>query len=98
GVLGAEGGADRDSHADGLLEYPHYTRPAEYRGLGVPDILKSGNHGAVDQWRRQQALRRTWGKRPDLLVSAELTAKEQALLAKWDEEEMLNETKDHDDN
>ena len=86
GVLGAEGGAERDSHADGLLEYPHYTRPAEYRGLGVPDILKSGNHGAVDLWRREQALRRTWEKRPDLLASAALSDKERALVAQWDEE------------
>lgn len=86
GVLGAEGGAERDSHADGLLEYPHYTRPAEYRGLGVPDILKSGNHGAVDLWRREQALRRTWEKRPDLLASAALSDKERALIAKWEEQ------------
>ncbi|MEO1287792.1 MAG: tRNA (guanosine(37)-N1)-methyltransferase TrmD [Chloroflexota bacterium] len=81
GVLGAEGGAKRDSHADGLLEGPHYTRPAEFRGLGVPDILKSGNHGAVDQWRRQQAIRRTWHNRPDLLRSAALTDDERYFLA-----------------
>jgi len=81
GVLGAEGGADRDSHADGLLEGAHYTRPAEFRGLGVPDILKSGNHGAVDKWRREQAIRRTWHNRPDLLRTADLTEEERYFLA-----------------
>ncbi|QPC85101.1 tRNA (guanosine(37)-N1)-methyltransferase TrmD [Phototrophicus methaneseepsis] len=84
GVLGAETGAETDSHADGLLEGPHYTRPAEFRGLGVPDVLKSGNHGAVDAWRREQALRRTWEKRPDLLERAPITDKERALLARWE--------------
>ena len=81
GVLGAEGGADRDSHADGLLEGPHYTRPAVFRGLGVPDILTSGNHGAVDDWRRKQAIRRTWHNRPDLLRTAPLTDNEKYYLA-----------------
>lgn len=81
GVLGAEGGAERDSHADGLLEGPHYTRPSEFRGLGVPDILKSGNHGAVDKWRREQALRRTWQNRPELLRSAPLSDDEKYFLA-----------------
>jgi len=73
GVLGAEGGADRDSHADGLLEGAHYTRPAEFRGLTVPEILTSGHHAAVDQWRREQALRRTWHNRRELLDTAPLT-------------------------
>ncbi len=82
GVLGADDGADRDSHANGLLEGAHYTRPAEFRGLGVPDILKSGNHGAVDQWRREQAIRRTWHNRPDLLKTADLTEDERYFLAK----------------
>ncbi|MGB7341110.1 MAG: tRNA (guanosine(37)-N1)-methyltransferase TrmD [Phototrophicaceae bacterium] len=81
GVLGADDGADRDSHANGLLEGAHYTRPAEFRGLGVPDILKSGNHGAVDQWRREQAIRRTWHNRPDLLKTADLTEDERYFLA-----------------
>jgi tRNA (guanine37-N1)-methyltransferase len=81
GVLGAEDGADRDSHADGLLEGPHYTRPAEFRGLGVPEILTSGNHGAVDDWRRKQAIRRTWLNRPELLRTAPLTEAERYYLA-----------------
>jgi tRNA (guanine37-N1)-methyltransferase len=68
GVLG--GGADAvsdESFADGLLEYPQYTRPAEYRGMRVPDVLQSGHHGAVESWRREQALDRTRRRRPDLL-------------------------------
>ncbi|MCA9914134.1 MAG: tRNA (guanosine(37)-N1)-methyltransferase TrmD, partial [Anaerolineae bacterium] len=81
GVLGAEGGAERDSHADGLLEGPHYTRPAEFRGLAVPDVLKDGNHAAVDRWRRQEALRRTWINRPELLRTAPLSEEDRYFLA-----------------
>ena len=73
GVLGAEGAADRDSHADGLLEGAHYTRPHTYRGLAVPAILTSGHHAEVARWRRRQALLRTWQRRPELLESAPLT-------------------------
>lgn len=73
GVLGAEGAIDKDSHADGLLEGPHYTRPPEFRGLTVPEILSSGHHGEVEKWRRQQSLRRTWQNRPELLRTAPLT-------------------------
>lgn len=86
GVLGADDGADNDSHADGLLEGAHYTRPAEFRGLGVPDILKSGNHGAIADWRRKQAIRRTWRNRPELLWDAPLTDKEAYYLAELAEE------------
>ena len=67
GVLGHEDSAAEESFSDGLLEYPQYTRPADFRGLKVPDILLSGNHGAVAQWRRQQAEERTRRKRPDLI-------------------------------
>ncbi len=81
GVLGAEGAQHRDSHADGLLEGPHYTRPAEFRGLGIPEVLTSGHHAKVDEWRRKQAIKRTWEKRPDLLEHVELTKKEKAYLA-----------------
>lgn len=81
GVLGADDGADRDSHANGLLEGAHYTRPAEFRGLGVPDVLKSGNHAAIEQWRRDQAIRRTWHNRPELLRDALLSDDECYLLA-----------------
>ena len=67
GVLGAEGGALDESFANGLLEYPQYTRPATYRGISVPPVLLSGDHGAVDAWRREQSLARTRALRPDLL-------------------------------
>lgn len=73
GVLGAAGAVDRDSHADGLLEGAHYTRPHDFRGLTVPAILTSGHHAEVARWRRRQALLRTWQRRPELLNSASLT-------------------------
>jgi tRNA (guanine37-N1)-methyltransferase len=73
GVLGDMRAMIEDSHASGLLEYPHYTRPAEYRGLSVPETLLSGDHARVARWRREQALRRTRERRPDLLSSAELS-------------------------
>lgn len=81
GVLGDPGGAQDDSHASGLLEYPHYTRPPEFRGWAVPEVLLSGDHGRVERWRREQALRRTWQRRPDLLEHAELTEADRAVLA-----------------
>ena len=81
GVLGAEGAQHRDSHADGLLEGPHYTRPPEFRGLAVPEVLTSGHHAEVDRWRRQQALKRTWERRSDLLETAPLTEEDRTYLA-----------------
>ena len=81
GVLGADGAQHRDSHADGLLEGPHYTRPPEFRGLGVPETLTSGHHAEVDRWRRRQALKRTWQRRPDMLARAELSDADRAYLA-----------------
>jgi len=86
GVLGDPTGAIDDSHAGGLLEYPHYTRPPEFRGWGVPEVLLSGDHARVDRWRREQALRRTWLRRPDLLERAELTEAEQAWLRQLTQE------------
>lgn len=83
GVLGAEGAEQRDSHAEGVLEGPHYTRPAIYRGLDVPDVLQNGNHADIQRWRRVQGLRRTWDHRPDLLLKADLTEDEQYLLAQF---------------
>ena len=76
---GEEAVAD-DSHTSGILQYPQYTRPAEYRGMSVPDVLVSGDHAAVDRWRRREALRRTLQRRPDLLEQANLTAADQATL------------------
>ena len=73
GVLGAEGSALTDSFSDGLLEYPQYTRPAEFEGVSVPEVLVSGNHQAIARWRRQEQLRRTLERRPDLLENAPLT-------------------------
>jgi tRNA (guanine37-N1)-methyltransferase len=67
GALGSAESAQDESHADGLLEYPHYTRPAEFRGWRVPDVLVSGNHAAVETWRRAQSVERTRRRRPDLL-------------------------------
>ena len=89
GVLGAEGAADRDSHADGLLEGPQYTRPPEFRGLRAPDVLLNGNHDHVMRWRRQQALRRTWQRRPDLLLRAELSEDDRYFLAELANEDAL---------
>jgi len=80
GALGYAQAATEDSHASGLLEGPHYTRPAAFRGWGVPDILISGHHARVAAWRREQALLRTLARRPDLLAAAPLTAKERAWL------------------
>ncbi len=81
GVLGSEGAQERDSHAHGLLEGPHYTRPPLFRGLGVPEVLTSGHHAEVERWRRRQALKRTWKNRPDLLAQAELSDEDRVWLA-----------------
>jgi tRNA (guanine37-N1)-methyltransferase len=72
GALGDPKGAQDDSHASGLLEYPHYTRPAEFRGWEVPEVLTSGDHARIERWRREQALLRTYRRRPDLLERAKL--------------------------
>ncbi len=80
GVLGSEGSAQTDSFSDGLLEYPQYTRPAEFMGLKVPDILLSGNHARIARWRREQQLLRSFKRRPDLLDTAELSAEDRAFL------------------
>ncbi len=84
GALGCEVGAYEDSF--GLLEYPQYTRPAVYRAEGVPEILSSGDHAKVARWRREQALRRTWERRPDLLNSAPLSDADRAFLARLEAE------------
>ena len=80
GVLGAETGALGESFADGLLEYPQYTRPANFNGMEVPAVLLSGNHGAVDRWRREQSLERTYRLRPDLLEGMDLPDADRAFL------------------
>jgi tRNA (guanine37-N1)-methyltransferase len=81
GVLGDPDGAADDSHATGLLEYPHYTRPPEFRGWKVPEILLSGDHGKIEKWRREQAILRTLARRPDMLEHANLTESERKFLS-----------------
>lgn len=83
GVLGSDESAALDSFSDGLLEYPQYTRPSEFNGIKVPDILLSGNHAAITRWRREQSLLRTARKRPDLLAHAVLTHKDRDLLHEY---------------
>jgi tRNA (guanine37-N1)-methyltransferase len=81
GVLGAAWAADQDSHATGLLEYAQYTRPAVFRGASVPEVLQGGNHAEIERWRRRDAIRRTWERRPDLLLTASLSNAEKYQLA-----------------
>jgi tRNA (guanine37-N1)-methyltransferase len=81
GVLGARWAAEEDSHATGLLEGPHYTRPGVFREWAVPEVLLSGDHARIERWRRQEALRRTWQRRPDLLPAAPLSDEDRAFLA-----------------
>jgi tRNA (guanine37-N1)-methyltransferase len=80
GALGHEDSAEQDSFAGGLLDFPHYTRPETYAGRAVPAVLLSGNHAAIRRWRLQQALGRTWLRRPELLATRPLSAEEQDLL------------------
>ena len=80
GVLGDPSAPFEDSHAEGLLEYPHYTRPPTFRGHAVPEVLLSGHHAEIVRWRRRQALRRTWERRPELLESAQLDEEERRFL------------------
>jgi tRNA (guanine37-N1)-methyltransferase len=82
GVLGDPDGASDDSHASGLLEYPHYTRPPDFRGQSVPEILLSGDHARIARWRREQSLLRTLARRPDLLDKADLSKEDRAFLEK----------------
>ncbi len=80
GVVGLPSAPHQDSHATGLLEQPQYTRPVEFRGLSVPGILLSGNHGEVARWRRRESLRRTLERRPDLLARADLSEEDKQYL------------------
>lgn len=82
GVLGKEDSHIQDSFSTGLLEHPHYTRPADFRGMKVPEVLTSGNHAKIDEWREEQSLKRTLLRRPDLLDAMELTPKQQKVLEK----------------
>ena len=80
GVLGDPDGAQKDSYASGLLEHPHYTRPPEFRGWMVPEVLLSGDHARIERWRREQSLLRTWQRRPDLLAKLPLSKPDLAFL------------------
>lgn len=82
GVLGSENSPLDDSHTYGLLEYPQYTRPAEYKGWSVPEVLLSGNHARIARWRREQIIRRTLERRPDLLDKAELSLEDKKIAEK----------------
>jgi tRNA (guanine37-N1)-methyltransferase len=85
GVLGSEESAEADSFSDGLLEYPHYTRPPEFRGLRVPDVLLSGNHELIRKWRRRESLRKTMAHRPDLMPLVDLTREDLKMLAELEQ-------------
>lgn len=87
GVLGSEESAATDSFCDGLLEYPQYTRPPEFRGLRVPEILLSGNHELIRKWRRHESLRKTRTLRPDLLSAIELTKEDRKMLAELEQKD-----------
>ena len=86
GVLGCAESAEEESFTSGLLEYPQYTRPRSLRGLDVPEVLLGGNHAEIVKWRREQSLRITFERRPDLLAGAELTPKERAMVRAWEME------------
>ena len=90
GALGHEGSAEQDSFSKGLLDYPHYTRPEEIDGLVVPEVLRGGDHKAIQRWRQKQALGRTWLRRPDLLKQRDLDDTEQQLLDEFIREHEQN--------
>jgi tRNA (guanine37-N1)-methyltransferase len=86
GVLGDPTGAQDDSHASGLLEYPHYTRPPEFRGWAVPEVLLQGDHARIARWRREESLRRTFLRRPEMLLKMELSEADRMFLSNVAEE------------
>jgi len=92
GVVGKEGSVARDSFSRGLLDFPHYTRPREFRGMKAPDVLFSGDHGKISAWRRKKALEKTWLTRPDLLAEADLSPEDKRLLEQMDKERKERKT------
>lgn len=90
GVLGSDQSAEEDSFVDSLLEYPHYTRPSNFKGHCVPEVLLSGDHGAISLWRRREALKRTWMRRPDLLAKANLSGEDKRVLEEIVKEKVHN--------
>ena len=95
GVLGNKASSVDESFGNGLLEYPQYTRPAEFRGHAVPEILRSGDHARITRWRRAAALRRTLRRRPDLLTRRDLTASDEELLAEFPDDADDDFGRDH---
>lgn len=91
GVLGQEDSHIHDSFSTGLLEHPHYTRPQDFRGMKVPDVLLSGNHKKIEEWRMEQSLKRTFERRPDLLENIELTPKQQEFIETLRESKVTKE-------
>jgi len=87
GTLGDAESAVQESFTDGLLDWPHYTRPEVWQGEAVPAVLSGGNHAAIARWRLKQALGRTWQRRPDLLAQKNLTGEERKLLAEYQAEQ-----------
>lgn len=94
GVLNDAQSAYEDSFVDGLLDCPHYTRPEEYRGMRVPDVLMSGNHAMIAKWRLKQSLGRTQERRPELLAGRTLTKQESRLLAEYQQEQDILKNKE----
>lgn len=84
GVLGNAESSSTDSFSSGYLQYPQYTRPAQFRDMSVPDILLSGHHENIDKWRHQQSLRRTWKRRPDLIQQGQLSSLERSWINEWE--------------
>ncbi|MGQ9673244.1 MAG: tRNA (guanosine(37)-N1)-methyltransferase TrmD [Candidatus Aminicenantales bacterium] len=91
GVVGKEASVRQDSFARGLLDYPHYTRPREFRGMKVPAVLFSGDHARIEAWRRKKALEKTWARRPDLIREQDLTAEDKKIL-----DSIIKKGKDHE--
>ena len=91
GVLGSDESSQDESFSSGLLEYPQYTRPREYRGLAVPDVLLSGDHAKINRWRRDRALELTWRRRPEMLKSVELDKKDRLFMQRLTENEPAQE-------
>ncbi|MGX6979649.1 tRNA (guanosine(37)-N1)-methyltransferase TrmD [Vagococcus elongatus] len=96
-VLGNEASAVADSHSTGLLEHPHYTRPADYKGMKVPEVLVGGHHKLIDEWRLKESLRRTYERRPEMLEKIELTEQMKKILAEI-ERETVDETENNSEN
>ena len=82
GVLASEGSYTNESHFNGLLEHPQYTRPDNWRGIGVPEVLLSGHHANIEKWKREKSLENTYKKRPDMLEGADLSKEDLKILAK----------------